>query len=101
MSGSSGSLTVRSVKLSTLLSEHALERLDLLKIDIEGAEWIALTADDVLRRVRWVLGEVHPAMAGRSGDEMLEEFRSRGGFVRGWFRPGGIFVLARSAQPPT
>lgn len=40
--GSSGSVPVRAVTLDELIAEHALTRVDLLKVNIEGAEQLLI-----------------------------------------------------------
>lgn len=55
-----GTIEVESVDLKTLMERNGHERIDLLKIDIEGAEYEVL--DDLLKRrlrVRQVLVEFH------------------------------------------
>jgi FkbM family methyltransferase len=88
-------LTVPAVTIMDMMNERGIDQLDVLKIDIEGEEWVALTADRVLEKMRWVLGEVHPVQAGVDGALMIEEFRARGGFSRAETRRGGVFVLSR------
>jgi FkbM family methyltransferase len=61
--------TVPACTLSELLDEHDIAVADLVKLDIEGAEW------DVLRhgvpaRVRALVGELH-AHDGRTPDELV------------------------------
>jgi FkbM family methyltransferase len=60
-------VTVPTHSLDDLLREFELDSIDLLKIDIEGAEWDVLPAFHNLDRVRTIIGEIH-----RSGDEPLE-----------------------------
>jgi hypothetical protein len=54
---------VPTVTLDTLLAEHRVETVDLLKFDIEGAEFGALRTAD-LSRVNALVGEVHPERPG-------------------------------------
>lgn len=51
--------TVRD--LNALLEELGITRIDLIKIDVEGAEYDVLTSlhPDLLRRVQWIVGELH------------------------------------------
>jgi FkbM family methyltransferase len=54
---------VESTTLARILVEHSLERVKLLKVDAEGAEYEILTAaDGVLDKVDWLAGEVHANM---------------------------------------
>jgi FkbM family methyltransferase len=57
--GSSKTLTVVSRKLDDLVAEAGLDQVDLLKIDVQGAEAIAFAgAVETLQRTRLVLTEV-------------------------------------------
>jgi FkbM family methyltransferase len=54
--------TVPVMTLERFLAEHGLERVDLLKMDCEGAEWDILpAAESVLPRVRQIAMEFHSA----------------------------------------
>jgi hypothetical protein len=86
---------VRSLRLGTLLDEQGIERVDLLKVDVEGAELMALTSDDGLDRVRWVIGELHPSVLGMPPSEALAILQAHGRFPRAWMHGEFVFVLAR------
>lgn len=53
------SIPVRNVV--SVLQENALEKIDVIKIDTEGAEWDILTAfpEPVLRTAKYITGELH------------------------------------------
>jgi FkbM family methyltransferase len=51
---------VRAAKLDSILAEAGVTAVDLLKIDIEGAEYEVLRSFDGLRDVQLIAGEVHP-----------------------------------------
>lgn len=79
---------VRGVRLDDVLDERGIDRVDLLKMDVEGAEEMALRGmADGLMEGRWrrVLLELHPSLAGR-GDTLLRDVAAT--FVaagyRGW-----------------
>jgi FkbM family methyltransferase len=56
-----GTARVPAVRLHTILARHARGTVDLLKMDIEGAEEAVLTdAEASLARVRTLVVEVHP-----------------------------------------
>jgi FkbM family methyltransferase len=61
-----GSFKVRCTTLSTILRDNRIDRVDLLKLDCEGAEWeiIPATSDEELGKIRQIVMEVH---AGESG----------------------------------
>jgi FkbM family methyltransferase len=69
--------TVRTV--SDIIAKLDLARVDLLKIDIEGAELDALhgIADPDWRRIRQLAMEVSPGRKG-SLDKLIEQLRARG-----------------------
>ncbi|MFH1844846.1 MAG: FkbM family methyltransferase [bacterium] len=53
--------TIEVRNVATLMREIGLTRVDLLKIDTEGAEFDILTTMDpaILENVRWIVGELH------------------------------------------
>jgi FkbM family methyltransferase len=89
------SLQVRSMTLPTLMGEHQLERVDLVKVDIEGAEMLVLEDAEVLARITWVLGELHPTIVDRSAEDMMASLRTLGAFTYDELRPGDVFALGR------
>jgi FkbM family methyltransferase len=52
-------ITVRDI--NALLDELGIAQIDLIKIDVEGAEYDILTSlrPDLLKRVQWIVGELH------------------------------------------
>lgn len=47
--------------ISTLMRDHAIDRIDLLKMDIEGSEFQLLAVDDAaLNKVSYIAAELHP-----------------------------------------
>lgn len=87
-----GKERVRMISLESLLDEFAPERVDLLKIDIEGAEVMVLDAcpDSVLSRVAQIAVEFHDSL-GMTSLEDIERIATRLrtlGFhwIRGSFR---------------
>ena len=57
-------VVVPGVSLTTLLTQLGWAVVDLLKIDVEGAEF-AIFADTAVTHVRLIVGEVHPQHAPR------------------------------------
>jgi hypothetical protein len=82
------------LSLATLLAEHHVERVDLLKVDIEGLEHDALGASAALAKATLVIGEIHADLLAVPTDRALEDMRLCGGFARHEL-DGDIFVLAR------
>jgi FkbM family methyltransferase len=57
---SDGPVEVSAVTFTDLLERHDLQTVDILKMDIEGAEKLVFeSADDWLHRVGWILMELH------------------------------------------
>ena len=80
LAGEGRPVAVRTVSLDTLMDELGLERIDLLKLDVEGAEYDALAATTRLGDVQAIAGELHPQLISRSPDEFFEllaDFRVR------------------------
>ncbi|HEY6249808.1 MAG TPA: FkbM family methyltransferase [Candidatus Angelobacter sp.] len=77
-------LNVSSRQLDPLLDEAGIETIDLLKIDVEGAEDMVLKGMDSglsSHRYRRILLELHPlelAERGRTACEVIEELISKG-----------------------
>ena len=53
---------VAAVNLDTLMAEHGIDEIALLKIDCEGCEWAFLDTD--LSRVQTIVGEYHGGVTG-------------------------------------
>jgi FkbM family methyltransferase len=85
---------VPALSLATLLEQHGIDEVDLLKVDIEGMEHEALATSPALRRARRVIGEVHASLIGVPVDRALEDLRRNGGFARAHL-DGDIFLLER------
>ena len=71
--------SVRAVRMDTLISEQGLDRIDYLKVDIEGAEAeVFREASGWLERVQSLKVEVHPPASLKSISDVLEAngFRS-------------------------
>jgi len=55
----SGKISVPAITLDALLAKHEIDRVDLLKMDIEGAEREVLSKGDYLGTVQHVIAELH------------------------------------------
>jgi len=66
--GGAGSVKVRCTTLSAILRDNNIEKVDLLKLDCEGAEWEILpaTSDEELGRIVRIVMEVHGGLDGTS-----------------------------------
>lgn len=82
-----GTVRVPTLELGSLLDRHGIDRADLLKMDIEGAEFDVLRASaGALRRFDRMFVEVH------GGPDLWEEFRTG-------LRACGFSVEDRGSSP--
>ena len=53
--------SVQAIPFADIISEHEIDRIDFLKMDVEGAEWESLmaTPDTVLNRIEQLPMELH------------------------------------------
>lgn len=58
--------------LKNLMEEANVDYIDLLKFDIEGAEYQTFKVFDTIQHVRALIGEIHLDLIGRSKQEMLD-----------------------------
>lgn len=79
--GNGGKVTVPSVALADVLTQHKIERIDLLKLDCEGAEYPILTGApaETLARVERIIMEYHDLDADQN-HLILGEFLMASGF---------------------
>jgi FkbM family methyltransferase len=80
----------------TLLAGHRLERLDFLKMNIEGAERVALPGcREMLRRTRFVCVAAHDFRAARGEGEQFRTLE----FVSRFLRESGFEITTRADDP--
>jgi hypothetical protein len=91
--------TVTTCSVDDLLDEAGIATVDLLKMDIEGAEELALVgmkAGLARGRYRRILLEVHPGLLHRRGRTASDVFAHlRGAGYRGWEIAHGPEVTRR------
>jgi FkbM family methyltransferase len=78
--GSGRGVRVGTVTLDAIMDELGIDAIDLLKIDVEGAEYDVLASSQRLGDVRVIVGEFHPRLTTRTPEEffsLLSEFRVR------------------------
>lgn len=70
---------VETISLETLTRRFALARIDLLKLDIEGAEFelIEKTSDEVLRSIGQITVEFHDFLSEFKGQGLYEKAKHR------------------------
>jgi FkbM family methyltransferase len=67
-------IKVKSITISNLIKELNLSRIDLLKFDIEGAEFVAFDNKDNTKDIEYLIGEVHEDIANKDINSFLELF---------------------------
>jgi FkbM family methyltransferase len=88
-------ITVPCEKLSSIIKRLGHERVDVLKMDIEGAEYAVLknlcSEEGLLARIDVLLVEFHHWMPAFSNNDTREAIRllRNGGFVPGWVSEAG------------
>lgn len=70
---------VRTQVLADFLAEHGIDRVDFMKMNIEGAEYDVLlnALEDTLRAITWMCVELHPESDGRA-DRLIARLRAVG-----------------------
>jgi FkbM family methyltransferase len=71
--GTTGTISVRALTLDRLLDEHGLDEVDVLKVDIEGAEVGVLRTTRALDRVRTMVFEFHQEHTDVRLRDLLDE----------------------------
>jgi len=73
------SVEVETISLATFMRRLGLTRIDLLKLDIEGAEFdlIASTPNQILQRINQITVEFHDFKPAFRNRELFEKARSR------------------------
>ncbi len=70
---------VRTQVLADFLDEHRIDRVDFMKMNIEGAEYDVLlnASEKTLNAIAWMCVELHPETEGRA-DRLVERLREAG-----------------------
>jgi FkbM family methyltransferase len=76
-------VTVEAVSLPDIFASNRLDRIDLLKLDCEGAEYDILyrCPDSLLQKVRLMAMETHPGTKANENKEALCAFLTAKGFT--------------------
>ena len=67
-------VSVSTVSLNKVIEDHNIKDIDILKFDIEGAEYDAFKNFKGLERVKYIVGEVHPTILPCSLKEFMDLF---------------------------
>lgn len=68
-------VTVNTVTLEQVMDECHIDTIDVMKFDIEGAEYDLFESFSRLDRVSWYVGEVHPHVFKKTIESFLELFK--------------------------
>jgi FkbM family methyltransferase len=74
-------MRIRAVTLDDVMADHSLKKIDILKFDIEGAEFDVFEHFSGVEKVSHVVGEVHMDLAGKSEEAF---FKLLPGFTLSW-----------------
>lgn len=90
------SYPVEGITFDALCRRHGIERIDFLKMNIEGAERLALPGmKEAMKRVKWACVCAHDFRADRGEGE---DFRTRA-FVEKFLRDAGFTLVSRDDDP--
>jgi FkbM family methyltransferase len=67
-------IKVKSKTVSQIIKELGIPKVDLLKFDIEGAEFVAFDNKDNIENIQYLIGEVHEDIANKDTDSFLRLF---------------------------
>lgn len=93
--GDDDTVAVAGMTLDDVLTEEGVDRVGLLKVDIEGLEIDVLTAGAALRRADTVIGELHYWMHEVDREATLRRFQRHGEFDDARFIDHHLFLLTR------
>lgn len=90
-------LEVQARSLDELCGEYGIETIGFLKMNIEGAEQIAIEGmTEAIKRTRVVAISCHDFKADRTGNEF---FRTKSA-IEGWLREQGFKIVPRDSPLP-
>ena len=67
-------IKIKSKTISSIVEELNIPKIDLLKFDIEGAEFLAFDNKDNFKNVKYLIGEVHEDIVNKNVDSFLGLF---------------------------
>jgi FkbM family methyltransferase len=89
---------VPAISFEDLLVTNGIERVDLLKLDVEGAEW-EIVGGDVPASVEAIVGEAHDAREG-TAQEFIERVGASMEVTTTWVGDGQATFVARRRSGP-
>jgi len=92
-SNTGSAVEVRTITLAEIVRGHDLSQVDILKFDVEGAEYLLFKDCPVLEKLRYVTGEVHEELMPITEKEFLELFQ---GFeILNYAKPSAVVKMQR------
>lgn len=78
--GSNTSQIIDAISFNTLVEQNSIDRIDLLKVDVEGAEYDIFRSinEKNLSKIKYILMEFHNNYGGRLRDDILNKLESAG-----------------------
>lgn len=64
-------ITAKTISLSELLESENIKEVDILKFDVEGAEFEIFQKPDFLKKTKYLIGEIHEDISGKNLDDFL------------------------------
>lgn len=87
--GAASTVSVPMLTLKSFFEANTLDKVDLLKMDIEGSEWQVIMEDetsaDALKKCKYILLELHSGFYGapdRNDSDIIEKIKSLGFIYR-------------------
>lgn len=65
-------ITVEAITLDNLIVQYGIERVDILKFDIEGSEYDVFSYFKSMDKVRYIVGELHPPLFKKSAEDFMK-----------------------------
>jgi FkbM family methyltransferase len=92
-------MEVPAVTISEIIRSNRIEKIDILKVDIEGAEYRVFRGadDDVMSKIDTVIAEFHP-VEGEKMSDLVQLFEGKGLLLRSADESGQIYFFSRKAR---
>jgi FkbM family methyltransferase len=99
--GDAATVEVDAVSLTELLSRLEIGEVDLLKLDVEGAEWLIFDQESALMRCKAIVGELHLDAPDQTGQRALAALRDFDVVLDASRTASRVNFIARRTTAPT
>jgi len=91
-------IDVPSITIGEIMRTHRLDKIDVLKIDIEGSEYGAFRGlgDELLSKIENIAAEIHP-VEGEKVWDLVEFLKGKGFFLKSRDESGREYLFSRKA----